>query len=180
MGKKSKRMALCGMMAALAVVIMMLGGAIPLATFCCPVLASLAMIPVLLEYGRKWTLMVYAAVAALGLMLSPDKEAALLFAFLGYYPALKPALDKIKKRPLRILAKLSVFNLAAGAMLLSIAFVLRMDAVMAEYAAMGILGGMVFAVLANITMLLYDRMLVVMAIVYIKKLRPALMGGKGR
>lgn len=180
MGKKSKRMALCGMMAALAVAIMLLGGAIPLATFCCPVLASLALIPVLLEYGRKWTLMVYAAVAALGLMLSPDKEAALLFAFLGYYPALKPALDKIKKRPLRIIAKLGLFNLAAGAMLLSIVFVLRMDVIAAEYAAMGVIGGIAFAVLSNITMLLYDRMLVIMAVVYIRKLRPALMGGKGR
>ena len=180
MGKRSKRMALCGMMVALAVVIMLLGGAIPLATFCCPVLASLALIPLLLEYGRKWTLMAYAAVAALGLMLSPDKEAALLFAFLGYYPALKPALDNIKSRALRIIAKLSVFNLAAGAMLLSIAFVLRMDAIIAEYTAMGIAGGIVFAILANITMLLYDRMLVVTAFMYIKKMRPALMGGKGR
>ena len=180
MRRKSRRMALCGMMATLAIVIMLMGGVIPLATFCCPVLASLTLIPVLMESGKKWTLMAYAATAALGLMLSPDKEAALLFAFLGYYPALKPALDAIKKRPLRVIAKLGVFNLAAGAMLLSIAFVLRMDAIMAEYAAMGVIGGIAFAVLSNITMLMYDRMLVVMAVVYIRKLRPALMGGKGR
>ena len=178
MGKRSKRMALCGMMTALAVVVMLLGGAIPLATFCCPVLASLALIPLLLEYGRKWTLMAYAAVAALGLMLSPDKEAALLFAFLGYYPALKPALDKIGSRALRVIVKLGVFNLAAGSMLLSIAFVLRMDAIVAEYTAMGVAGGILFALLANITMLLYDRMLVIMAVAYVRKLRPALMGGR--
>jgi len=180
MGKSSKRMALCGMMTALAIVIMLMGGMIPLATFCCPVLASLALIPLLLEYGRKWALMAYAAVAALGLMLSPDKEAALLFAFLGYYPALKPALDRIRRQPLRIIAKLGIFNLAAGAMMLCIAFVLRMDMIVAEYAAMGMIGGAVFLILANITMLLYDRMLVIMAVVYMKKMRPALMGGKGR
>lgn len=180
MGKKSKRMALCGMMVALAMVIMLMGGVIPLATFCCPVLASLALVPVLMESGRKWTLMAYAATAALGLMLSPDKESALLFAFLGYYPALKPGLDRIKAKPLRILAKLGIFNLAAGAMLLSIAFVLRMDAVMAEYTAMGVAGGLLFAILANVTMLLYDRMVLIMAVVYLKKLRPMLMGGKGR
>jgi len=157
-----------------------MGGVIPLATFCCPALASLALIPVLLESGRKWALMAYAAIAALGLMLCPDKEAALLMAFLGYYPALKPGLDKIRRRPLRILAKLGVFNLAAGAMLLCIAFVLRMDAVLAEYTAMGVIGGIVFAFLANITLLLYDRALVVMAILYIRKFRPMLMGGKGK
>ena len=178
MGKKSTRMALCGMMVALGVVIMLLGSVIPLATFCCPVMASLTLIPLLLEYGKKWTLMAYAAIAALGLMLSPDKEAALLFAFLGYYPALKPALDRIEKRPLRVIAKLGIFNLAAGTMLLSILFVLRMDVIIAEYAAMGIAGGIVFALLANITMLLYDRMLIITAVVYIRKIRPSLMGGR--
>jgi len=178
MGKKSRRMALCGMMAALAVVVMLLGGVIPLATFCCPMIASLALLPILAEAGRKWTLMAYAAVAALSLMLCPDKEAALLFAFLGYYPALKPLLDGIKSRPLRIAAKLSVFNLAAGLMLLLIAFVLNMQAIVAEYAAMGIIGGIAFALLANVCMLMYDRMLLVMYVVYVRKLRPMLMGGR--
>lgn len=178
MGKKSRRMALCGMMAALAVVVMLMGGVIPLATFCCPMLASLALLPILAEAGRKWTLMTYAAVAALSLMLCPDKEAALLLAFLGYYPALKPVLDGVKHKPLRIAAKLAVFNLAAGAMLLTIAFVLNMQAVMAEYAAMGAIGCIVFALLANVTMLMYDRLLLVMYILYIRKLRPGLMGGR--
>lgn len=180
MGKKARRMALCGMMVALAMVVMLMGGVIPLATFCCPVLASLALIPILMEYGKKWTLMAYAAVAALGLMLSPDKESALLFAFLGYYPAVKPTLDKIKPKLLGSLTKLGIFNLAAGAMLLTIAFVLRLDAVMAEYAAMGTVGIIIFALLANFTMLMYDRMLLVMAVVYVKKFRPMLMGGKGK
>lgn len=178
MGKKSKRMALCGMMAALAVTVMLLGGVIPLATFCCPMFASLALLPILVEAGRKWTLMTYVAVAALGLMMCPDKEAALLFAFMGYYPALKPVLDRIAKKPLRVAAKLGVFNIAAGAMLLVIAFVLNMQAIMAEYAAMGVVGGIVFAALANITMLMYDRMLLIMVVIYLRKLRPTLMGGR--
>lgn len=178
MGKKSRRMALCGMMAALAVVVMLLGGVIPLATFSCPMVASLMLLPILAESGRKWALMTYAAVAALGLMLCPDKEAALLFAFLGHYPALKPALDGIRRKPLRIAAKLGVFNFAAGAMLLTVAFVLNMQAVVAEYTAMGVIGGILFALLANFTMLMYDRMLVMMYIIYLKKLRPMLMGGR--
>ena len=180
MGKKTKRMALCGMMVALASVIMMMGGMIPLATFCCPVLASLALVPVLMEGGKKWALMAYAATAALALMLSPDKESALLFAFMGYYPAAKPALDRIRSKLLRSLAKLGVFNVSVGAMMLTIAFVLRMDAIMAEYAAMGMIGIIVFVILANITMLLYDRMLLIFAVVYVKKFRPTLMGGKGK
>lgn len=177
MGKKSRRMALCGMMAALATSIMLLGGAIPLATFGCPMLASLALLPVMAESGPKWTLMTYAAVSALGLMLCPDKEAALLFAFMGYYPAIKPKLDRIQNRPLRLIAKLGVFDLAAGAMLLLMAVVLNMQAVVAEYAAMGVAGCVLFALVANVTMLMYDRLLSVQYIAYFRKLRPRLMGG---
>lgn len=164
-------MALCGMMTALSVTVMLMGGVIPLATFCCPVLASLALVPVLLEAGKKWALSAYAAAAMLSLILSPDKESALLFAFLGYYPALKPALDKIKSRPLRAAAKLGIFNLAAAAMMLTIAFVLNMQAVVAEYAAMGAAGLIAFVILANVTMLAYDRMILVLAIVYLRKFR---------
>ena len=174
----SRRMALCGMMAALAVVIMMLGGMIPLATFCCPALAALTLVPVLVEFGRKWALSAYAAVAALSLMLCPDKEAALLFEFLGYYPALKPSLDRIRLKSLRIAAKLGIFNLAAGAMLLTAALVFDMRALAGEYAAMGLIGGIAFATMANVTMLLYDRAVVVMAVIYIRKFRRNLTRGR--
>ncbi len=179
MGKKSRRMALCGMMAALAVSVMLLGGVIPLATFCCPMLASLALLPVMAESGQKWTLMAYAAVAVLGLMLCPDKEAALLFAFMGYYPAIKPSLDRIRNKPLRLIAKLGVFDLAAGAMLLVMAFVLNMQAVLGEYAALGVVGCVLFALLANVTMLMYDRLLSAKTIAYLRRLRPRLMSGAG-
>ena len=177
MRKESRRMALCGMMVALGVAAMLLGGVIPLATFCCPALAGLVLVPVLAEAGKKWTLCAYAAIAALSLMLSPDKESALLFAFLGYYPALKPALDGLKRRPLRILVKLAIFNLAAGAMMLCIAFVFNLQAILQEYAAMGAAGIAAFVVLANVTMLLYDRLLQIAAVLYIRKLRPKLMRG---
>ena len=81
--KKSRKMALTGMLCALAVVIMMLGGVIPLATFCCPALAGLMLIPVFVECGEKLSWCAYAAIAALSLILCPDKEAALMLAFIG-------------------------------------------------------------------------------------------------
>ena len=49
----SRRMALCGMLTALAVVILLLGGLLPLATFCAPVLAMAALLPVLEECGPR-------------------------------------------------------------------------------------------------------------------------------
>ena len=52
------RMALCGVLAALAVALMFLGGTVPFASIACPVLASLVLIPVYCECGWKWGLLV--------------------------------------------------------------------------------------------------------------------------
>ena len=64
------RMAVCGVTAALASAIMLVGTWIPAATFCCPVLASLLLIPVEREYGVRLSLCWYGAVAALSLVLA--------------------------------------------------------------------------------------------------------------
>lgn len=177
MREKSRAMAICGMMTALGVAVMLMGGVIPLATFCCPALAGLVLLPVMAEAGRKLAMGAYVAIAALALMLCPDKEAALLFAFLGYYPVVKFRMDRIRPGVLRLAAKLAVFNAAAGATLVTAAYVLGMQAILAEYAAMGAAGLAAFVVLTNVTMILYDRLLLVMLVVYVKKLRPMLMRG---
>ncbi len=49
----SRRMSLCGMLTALAVVILLLGGLLPLATFLRAVLAMAALLPVLEECGPR-------------------------------------------------------------------------------------------------------------------------------
>lgn len=172
MHKKSRRMALCGMMCALGTTIMLLGGMIPLATFWSPALAGLTLLPLVFETNRKMALAAYAAITALSLMLSPDKESALLFAFLGYYPVLKWRLDRIANRPLRLLSKLAVFDGAAIAMVLTMIFLLNMQAVMDEYAAMSQVMFALFIVLANTALLLYDRLLLVLSVVYLRKFRP--------
>ena len=73
-------------MAALAVVIMCMGGIIPMATYVCPMLCSLLLAVVLRLTGRRIAWAWYAAVSLLSLLLGPDKEAAAVFVFLGYYP----------------------------------------------------------------------------------------------
>lgn len=58
MRKKSAQVALCGVLAGLAAALMALGGILPAATYCAPLLASLVLIPAREECGAK------AAVAA--------------------------------------------------------------------------------------------------------------------
>ena len=76
MRKQSRDLALCGVLCALAVAIMAMGTIIPAATYCCPVLASMTIVPVLILCGEKLSWAMFAASAILSLLLAPDKEAA--------------------------------------------------------------------------------------------------------
>ena len=173
--KKSKKIALTGMLCSLGTVIMMMGGMIPLATFCCPALAGLMLIPIFVECGEKLSWGAYIAIALLSLMLCPDKEAAALFVFLGHYPILKWRLEQIRQKPLRLLAKLGTFNAAIGITYALLIFLLRMDAIMNEYREMGMILTIACLVLGNITLLIYDRLLAVMTLLYVRRLRGKLM-----
>ena len=53
---KSRQIALCGMLNALAVVLLSFGGLIPIATYCAPLLAMAVLLPVLEEYGGRMAL----------------------------------------------------------------------------------------------------------------------------
>lgn len=61
----SKEMALCGVLAALALTVMILGGMFPAASYCCPVLACILLVPVVETCGRRIAWAWYGAVALL-------------------------------------------------------------------------------------------------------------------
>ena len=129
MKRKTHELALASMLGATAVVLLMLGGVIPLATFAYPVLASIAILIAGEECRKSYAWTCFAASAILGLLLGPDKESALLFAFLGYYPLLQPRLDTLRPAPVRIVAKLALAVVAVGTMYALILFVFRLEAV---------------------------------------------------
>lgn len=176
----SRKIAVGGMMVALAVAVMLLGGVIPVATFCCPALAGVLLLPVLAECGRRMALGAYAAIAALSVILGPDKEAALLFAFVGWYPVVKWDLDRLQRRWPRRALKFVLLNGAIALMYALVFFVFRLDQIMADYADMTRVMLAAFVVIGNITLALYDRMLTVAAFVYMAKLRPRLFGHGGK
>lgn len=150
-------MALGGVMAALAVVIMCLGGLIPMATFLCPMACMLLLVTVKGKIGDRNAWAWYGAVAILSLLMGPDKEAAAFFAFLGYYPILKPMLDKLK---LKWLWKLLYFNVAILSMYWVLLNVFGMAELMEEFREMGAVLTVVTLIMGNITFLMLDRLLV--------------------
>ena len=149
-------MALGGMMAALAVVIMCLGGMIPVATYVCPMLCMLLLNFVLKNCGSRTGWAWYGAVALLGLLLSPDKEAAAVFSFLGYYPILRPVLEKTR---LKWLWKGLIFNIAILTMYWLLIHLMGMAAVGEEFREMGTVMLIALLLMGNLTFFLLDRIL---------------------
>ena len=77
-------MALGGIFAALALVLMSMGTLIPVATYACPVLCAMLLQTVLKFCGPKIAWAWYGAVAILSVLMAPDKEAAAVFLAIGY------------------------------------------------------------------------------------------------
>ncbi len=166
--RQSRRMALCGMMAALSVVILCLGGMIPLATFACPMLAMICLIPAVCEYRAGTATLLYAAVAVLALLLCPDKEIALLYTFLGWYPGIRSWLDKLP-RLLGGAVKCGLFTAAVLAMYALVLYLFRLEAVVEEFAeySTAMVAGLL--VLGNVTFLVFDQVLARFTALYQKK-----------
>ena len=157
MGRKSaSAIALGGVMAALAVVIMCLGGIIPIATYVCPMLCAIILSFVLAITGKRIAWAWYVAVSILSLLLGPDKEAAAVFVFLGYYPIIKPWLDR---RKVPVLWKLAVFNGAILILYSLLIYLFRMDQVIQEFRELGMVLTLVTLLMGNGVLFMLDTLL---------------------
>ena len=174
---KSRQMALAGMMTAIGAAALLLGGVIPLATFVCPAIAGLALVPVREECGRRMGAAAWIAISLLGVLFGPDKEASLLFAFLGWYPVFKDAFLRIRRPWPRWLAELAALDVSAGAMLLTAVYLFGLSAILAEYGEMSGPLLAAFVVMANVTLWLYGRVLERSARIYHARLRRIWMRG---
>ena len=174
MHKKSAQIALCGVLAGLAAALMMLGGILPAATYCAPLLASFVLIPAREECGGKAAWALFAAAAILSMLLCADKEAAMLFLTLGYYPLARKKLESVRPRILIRLCKLALFNVAVCVAYAALLFVLVSDALRAELHETA--RGMQLALLlaGNVVFLLYDLVLQRLEPLYRTRLQPVL------
>lgn len=167
--------ALCGVLGALAVVVMLGGELIPLATFCCPVLAMFMMVPVMQECGGKMALVWYAAVSILSLIFtSGNPEAAMIFVALGYYPVLRKYLERIRPRVLAVVCKLLIFNGAVAAAYAVLIYLLRLDAILEEFRQTGMVLLIVTLLLANFCFFLTEQVLKRFEVYYTVRLRKKL------
>ena len=156
MSTSSKQMALGGMLAALAVVIMALGGLIPVATYICPLLGMMLLKIVLSYCGKRIGWAWYGAVAILGLMLGPDKEAAAVFAALGYYPIL---IERLVSRKGKWALKFGWFKAVILLLYWLLIHLFGMDQISEEFQSLGKVMTVLMLVMGNVIFVLTDRLL---------------------
>ena len=171
MKQSTKELALCGVMTALSVVLLCLGGMVPLAVYACPMLASCALLVLRETCRTRYAWCCWAAVAILALLLGPDKEAAALYLFLGYYPLLQPKLDAIRRPALRWLAKLALAVASVGAMYLVLLYVLGLTQVAEEFADTAPWLLWITAALGLVVFIVYDILLRRFAILWRRRRR---------
>lgn len=166
MKKKTFLTALCGLLTALSVVVMLPTLVIPVLTYISPMVAGVIICFTAYAADKKWALGVYFAVSAVSLIILTDKEAALTYiSFFGYYPLIKPVLDKLKK-PLGVLLKMLAFNMSAILTVLCCIYIFSVS--VEDYTGLGKFAVPLLLVMANAILFLYDFAL--------KKYEPILKG----
>lgn len=172
------RVAFCGIIAALGLVLMLLTSLVPVGTYAFPCFAGIFIAAVVIEYGWKWGLGVYAVVAVLSLFLAGDKEAVLYFiALFGYYPILKAVFEKhIKNKIILYVLKFAVFNTAAIASFFAASFLLSISP--EEYTLFGVYMPLAFLAFGNVFFLIYDFAVTVFVGQYVVRLRNKFFGRK--
>lgn len=169
--KQSSKLAFTGLLCALSLVIMFLGGIIPSATIAMPAIAGCIFIPIVAELNVKWGITAFLVVSVLAFLIVSDKEALLIFIlFFGYYPSVYGLFDKIRKNAVKMLLKLLLFNAAAIAEFYLTIYLLGIPFETIE--GLGIFAPfapVILLLLANFVFILYDKALRGLIIMYFQK-----------
>lgn len=154
MKNKTKNTAVCGLITALSVVLMMLTTIVPVFMYVIPIVTGLLVLFTADISDKKWAIGVFCSTSILSLLLITDKEAALTYAlFFGYYPLIKDLIEKLPKVLIWFL-KLILFNLSAVCIGL-ISFYL-FGVAGDEYNEFGKYTIPILLIMANVAFVLYD------------------------
>ena len=112
----AKRIALCAILAALGVGILVLASLYPPVAPALAAAAGLLGAIAVIHCGIGWSLGVYAVCGGLALLLCPTKSVVVFYLlYFGWYPVVKSLLERIRSRALCWILKLAVAAVGIGA-----------------------------------------------------------------
>ena len=169
--KVSVKIAFCSIVTAISVSLLLFGGTAVVFAYTMPVFTGIFMMMLKKTFGLSSAVISFVSTSLLSLLLVPDKECALMYIFFfGYYPIVKALLERIKLRPIELVAKFALFNAAFAAILLLGTFVFGIDA--GQTGDFGKYTAIVLFLSGNIMFICYDYCLTKLVSLYIRKYRP--------
>ena len=172
--RESSKAALGGIVSALAVVVMLLTYLSPLLVYTAPPLAGILLILIVNEIGYRWAFGTYVSISVLSVFFIADKESAVFFAmYFGFYPILKLWLDEhLKKKLIRVILKLVIFNISITGAIAVCVFVFHIPYDDFTDGGMIMLG--LFWFMLNCLMFVYDFLITALQKLYLEKFRKRL------
>lgn len=165
---KSSRVAKGGMLAGLAFVIMWAANLFPTLSYTLGAAASLCVLVAVIEMGRKYAFVVYAASAVLTALLAqavPD-TAVMYIAIFGHYPIVKSWLEnRGLSRKVEWVAKYAAFDASLVVACLLLIYVLRIPMEGGWWMTAALI------VFANVGFYVYDRLLSILATQYVLRFK---------
>ena len=172
MKSNTMKIALCGVLGALAVTILMMGFLFPFATYVCPAMAACLLLIIVYEYGVKSGLTLYAAICCLGLMLVPDQELVFMFIFVfGLYSVIKMPLDRKLGKKTRLIAKFAYINISLIISYGILLFIFPVAALVNEFRDYGAPFMALLVAMFWLVFFMYDKASESVLIIYIRKFR---------
>jgi hypothetical protein len=168
----SYKIAYCGIICALSLMIMMVS-IVPGFNYAIPAVSGILIWSICFFISYKWALLSFAASALLALLLIPEVEARTVYiAFFGYYPIVRDKLAAIKFIVLRFLVKLAIFNIACVISYHVLVMIIGINRVLEGMDFAGDMAKFVFWGAANFAFLCYEFCLCQLQFVLEKWVKP--------
>ncbi|MDR0738798.1 MAG: hypothetical protein LBF33_01430 [Oscillospiraceae bacterium] len=172
--KISNKLALSGLISSMSVAVMLLATIFPGGSLASSMVAGIILVIIALECKGKWAFSAFISTSFLSAFLVTDKESVIFFiVFFGHYPILKTRLDKIKNKILRIVLKISVFNICiVSASFLSFRF---LGIPIENFEIFGIKAPYLLLLFSNIVFWMYESLIIKFIKVYTYKFQKRIL-----
>ncbi|MCL2109655.1 MAG: hypothetical protein FWH20_09970 [Oscillospiraceae bacterium] len=168
----SQKIAYCGIICALSVIIMT-GSFVYGFSYALPAISGIMIWTISFFITCKWALLSYAASSLLVLMMPADLEAKTVFiVFFGFYPVVRDRLRVIKPLVLRFLVKLAIFNAACVVSFQVLMVLIGLDKILEGMEFAGDMAVWLFWGAANIAFFCYEFCLSQLHYVILNWLKP--------
>ena len=169
--KKNNKITFSAMMAALSCTFMFLSY-FPYLTYAIPGIAGMFIMAIVIEINCKWAIGGFLASAFFVLLFAEIESAFMFVGFLGYYPIVKAAVERLRKPIIEWIIKIVCFNVAVLIVYLLLSKITGFST--EEFGKFAEYGLWILLAAGNVVFVVYDIAVSRVAMMYMGVIRPKL------